>query len=227
MALRAHAKGLELACRIAPDVPDALIGDPSRLRQIVVNLVGNATKFTQRGEVLITVERERGEGGAVGLHFTVVDTGIGIPLEKQQVIFEPFEQADGSMTRCYGGTGLGLTISAQLVALMGGRIWVESEVGRGSTFHFTARFEPQPEVETCRGEQVQPRLGGLPVLVVDDNATNRRILEEILIHWGARPTTVDAGPVALDVLRVAARRATLRRRPDRHHDARDGRVRPD
>ena len=134
----AHAKGLELACRIAPDVPDALVGDVGRLRQVLVNLVGNAIKFTERGEVVVAVVLEAAsDGTGRRLRFVVADTGIGIPAEKLDAIFEPFEQADGSTTRRYGGTGLGLAISAKLVAMMGGQIWVESQPGRGSTFEFT------------------------------------------------------------------------------------------
>ncbi len=140
LALHAHKKGLELACRICPEIDEILLGDPGRLRQIVVNLVTNAIKFTAQGEVLVRVETEERSDNQTRLHFRVADTGIGIAREKQKVIFEAFAQADGSSTRKYGGTGLGLTISSQLVKLMGGEIWVESESGRGSTFHFTANF---------------------------------------------------------------------------------------
>jgi len=140
LGLRAREKGLELGCHIRPDVPDALVGDPGRLRQIVVNLVGNAIKFTQRGEVVVDVEAESQTGDSVDLHFAVTDTGMGIPLDKQRTIFDPFTQADGSMTRKFGGTGLGLTISSRLVEGMGGRIWVRSEPGKGSAFHFTAHL---------------------------------------------------------------------------------------
>ena len=138
--MRAQEKEIELASHFPPDVPDALIGDPDRLRRIVVNLVGNAIKFTERGEVVLRGNLESQATGRCLLHFSVTDTGIGIPVEKQQRIFEAFAQADTSTTRKYGGTGLGLAISAQLCELMGGVMWVESEVGRGSTFHFTARL---------------------------------------------------------------------------------------
>jgi PAS domain S-box-containing protein len=214
LALRAQEKGLELACHIAPDVPDRLVGDPGRLRQIIVNLVGNALKFTQCGEVVVDVARANGtplasswpngqETEEVCLHLKVTDTGIGIPAEKLALIFEAFAQADSSTTRKYGGTGLGLAISLQLVEMMGGRIWVESQLGKGSTFHFTARFgmstapdEPEPP-----GRPVH--LQDLPVLVVDDNATNRRILEELLTNWQMRPTMVSGGREALAALHQA------------------------
>ena len=204
LALRAHSKSLELAFEVAPDVPDALEGDPVRLRQILVNLVGNAIKFTEQGEVVTTVVVESNDGADVVLRFAVVDTGIGIPEAKRHAIFAPFEQADGSTTRRYGGTGLGLTISAKLVAMMGGRIWVESEVGRGSTFHFSARLKPAPENELQRRRKEPSHLEELSILVVDDNATNRRILVEIATSWGARPTAVASGPEALDALHAAA-----------------------
>ena len=143
LATRAHVKGLELACDIRPDVPTALVGDPGRLRQIVTNLVGNAIKFTEHGEVVLTVEAETQTDRDAMLRFSVSDTGIGVPQEQQEAIFKPFVQADGSTTRKYGGTGLGLAISTNLVALLGGRIWLESEAGKGSTFHFTVAFDLQ------------------------------------------------------------------------------------
>ena len=144
LATRAHVKGLELAYDIRPDVPTALVGDPSRLRQIVTNLIANAIKFTEQGEVVLTVEAETQTDRDAMLRFSVSDTGIGVPLEQQEAIFKPFIQADGSTTRKYGGSGLGLAISTNLVALMGGRIWLESEPGKGSTFHFTVAFDRQP-----------------------------------------------------------------------------------
>jgi two-component system sensor histidine kinase/response regulator len=203
VALRAHQKGLELACHLPTDVPDALVGDPGRLRQVVLNLVGNAIKFTARGEVVVSVRlQSEGEHG-VTLHFTVADTGIGIPREKQRMIFEPFTQADGSTTRNYGGTGLGLAISTQLVGLMGGRIWVESDVGAGSRFQFTARFALQENPAT-RPVSSHVTLKGLPVLVVDDNATNRQILEEFLRRWELKPVLVVGGGAALAELERAA-----------------------
>jgi PAS domain S-box-containing protein len=199
LAPRAHQKGLELACHIHPETPDHLLGDPLRLRQVVVNLVGNAIKFTENGEVVLRVEREPGSDSNVRLQFSVSDTGIGIPQEKQALIFEAFSQADSSTTRRYGGTGLGLAISAQLVQLMGGRISVESAPERGSTFRFTAQFE-LPEAGTDKQPICWRTLTGLPILVVDDNATNRRILKEVLTNWRMHPVTVDGGPAALNAL---------------------------
>ena len=196
LGLRAHAKGLELACRIHPEVPDQLIGDPARLRQILVNLIGNAIKFTERGEVVVDVEAEPQSAGEVMLHFRVTDTGIGVPADKREAIFAPFTQADGSTTRLYGGTGLGLAISSQLVSLMGGRIWVESEVGRGSTFHFTAHLVLAREVRSAE-PTVPDILRDVRVLVVDDDPVNRRILEEILTYWRMKPTLADGGVAAL------------------------------
>jgi len=276
LAVRAHQKGLELARYIPADVPDLLIGDPIRLRQIIVNLVGNSIKFTEQGEVVVYVETEAQTETEVCLRFAVADTGIGIPIEKQQLIFEAFTQADGSTTRKYGGTGLGLTISSRLVNMMGGQIWVESpadirpmsirptsddaqtqgredrnvqrhptserptsvsnrmsDVGRisnverqsavggpGSIFYFTARFGLQtehaiieqsaiPESRSAIGATRNPPsaipadLLDLPVLVVDDNTTNRRILEQMLINWRMRPTGADSGQTALIALERA------------------------
>jgi two-component system sensor histidine kinase/response regulator len=204
LALRAHRKGLELTCEIGADVPVRVVGDPGRLRQIIVNLVGNAIKFTEAGEVVVRASLRSQSDKGCQLHFEVADTGIGIPPEKQQVIFDPFSQADGSTTRRFGGTGLGLTISSRLVALMGGQIEVESQPGRGSTFHFAAHFAhaKSPTVETASCDA--NRLKGLRVLVVDDNATNRRVLTGMLRMWGARPTAVDGGPVAIEELQRAA-----------------------
>src|SRR5712691_962619 len=202
LAIRAHRKGLELPYHIPTAVPDRLIGDPGRLRQIIVNLIGNAIKFTEQGEVVIRVTVEWHIQHEVSLHFTVTDTGIGIPLDKQQLIFTPFTQADNSMTRRFGGTGLGLAISSGLVAMMEGRIWVESAVGQGSTFHFTAHFGVRPDAR-AQPSPAWDRLHTLPVLIVDDNATNRRILEEQLTSWGMRPTMVDGGQAALAVLHRA------------------------
>jgi two-component system sensor histidine kinase/response regulator len=202
-AVSADQKGLELICDIAADVPAAIVGDPVRLKQILGNLVGNAIKFTDRGHVVVKIEEELRRDDLTMLHVVVRDTGIGIPADKHQAIFEPFRQADGSTTRRFGGTGLGLTISATLVRLMGGRIWVESEPGAGSAFHFTAGFN----ISTlpASAPRREPILANLAVLVVDDNVVNRRIFEEQLTRWQMKPTTVDGGRAAIDALTAAAR----------------------
>jgi PAS domain S-box-containing protein len=200
LAVRAHSKRLELACHVESNVPDVLVGDVHRLRQIIVNLVGNAIKFTEEGEVVVHVSLQSEVNGDVQLRFSVEDTGIGIPQEKLSRIFTPFEQADTSTTRRFGGTGLGLAISAQLVELMGGRIWAESEPGQGSRFLFTSRFG-RGRARTLR--TVEIRLGdlmGKPILVVDDNKTNRKILEEMLKNWRMAPTVVDNAQDALRAL---------------------------
>jgi two-component system sensor histidine kinase/response regulator len=206
LALRAGEKGLELACDVSANVPDSLVGDPGRLRQVLINIIGNAVKFTSKGEVVARVSLSPvwTDPDHVTLQFAVTDTGIGIPPDKQRQIFQAFTQADSSTTRRYGGTGLGLAIAQRLVELMGGHLDVDSEVGRGSTFHFTATFgRPTPAaVEAPRGE---PRaLDGTRVLVVDDNATNRRILEEILTNWRMTPTAVPSASTALTALQEAA-----------------------
>lgn len=207
LALRAHQKGIELAFHVRPEVPDALVGDLGRLRQVVINLVNNALKFTAQGEIVVRVGliHETAAPGAakVTLHFEVCDTGIGIPAEKQRLIFEPFAQADTSTTRRYGGTGLGLTICARLVGVMGGRLWVESEAGKGAAFHFTTNFglpDPGAVPVPLEPEEVH----GLRVLVVDDNATNRMILQEMLRNWRMSPVTVTEGTQALQTLEQAA-----------------------
>ncbi len=242
LALRADKKGLELAWRMQPNVPEVVVGDPARLRQIVINLVGNAIKFTDRGEVVLRVQRAPEEeaclgsstsmsetmvgpsesgglailtperaaaatnGGQTLLQFSIIDTGIGIPTEKQQQVFEAFEQADTSTTRRYGGTGLGLTISTKIVELLGGRIWLESEPGAGATFHFTARFGlPAETPPDSHEEQPSRDLRDLRVLVVDDNATHRSILTEILESWGIQSSAVSDAETALAALQDAAR----------------------
>ena len=216
LALRADEKGLELTYRVQPEVPDVLIGDPGRLRQVMVNLVGNAIKFSAQGEVEVDVRLpsasatpDLGDSAAVVLHVAVRDTGIGIPEAKQRLIFEPFTQSDGSTTRQYGGTGLGLTISKQLIELMGGRLWVESVVGQGSTFHFTTHFGCQGRDADRQALASAAQLHGLPVLIVDDNATNRRNLHELLTHWGLQPTSVDSGQAALATLAQARHLGTI------------------
>ena len=201
LAMRAHQKGLEVTYDVASEIPDILVADSVRLRQIWVNLVGNALKFTTTGEIGIEVSIESITSNNAVLHFKVNDTGIGIPQENLETIFEQFSQADGSTTRRYGGTGLGLTISAQLVNLMGGRIWVESEVGRGSTFHFTVNLGISAAQPRQHNQLHLAQLKDLSVLVVDDNATNRRILDEMLKRWGMKPTLAASGPTALATLR--------------------------
>ncbi len=202
IAIRAAEKGIELACDISPDTPEWLVGDAGRLRQVLLNILGNAVKFTSEGEVVLRVHVENADGPRLQLHFSVSDTGIGIPIEKQQQIFHAFTQADSSTTRRYGGTGLGLAIALRLVELMGGRLWVESEMGRGSTFHFTASFG-RPETATKRVAHQPRALDGLRVLVVDDNATNRRILEEMLASWHMKPRAVSDARSAMAILREA------------------------
>ncbi len=199
---RAHSKGLEIAFAIAPGVPDCLIGDSSRLRQIIVNLVGNAIKFTSNGEVVLTVDAGLCGDDHMLLGFTVSDTGIGIPAEKLDEIFKAFHQADTSTTRRFGGTGLGLAISRRLVELMDGEIHCTSIVNQGSTFHFTARFGINPEGSAGMNSGADA-ITDAPVLVVDDNATNRRILLEVLKNWGMKPVAAESADEALCLLRQA------------------------
>jgi two-component system sensor histidine kinase/response regulator len=204
LALRAHSKGLELAWRIHPEVPDALLGDPARLGQIVINLAGNAIKFTEAGEVVLETNVESRTDLAAVLRFSISDTGMGIPESKLASIFDAFTQADSSTTRRYGGTGLGLAISSRLAGLMGGRIWAESQVGKGSTFHFNACFR----LATGRppeSPRIEPAIvKGTHVLIVDDNATNRLILEEMTRNWGMQPKAVSGAREAIGVLREAS-----------------------
>jgi PAS domain S-box-containing protein len=210
LAVRAARQGLELAFEVDSDVPVMLEGDYARLRQVIINLVGNAIKFTQKGEVVLTVRRESGDAQNAVLRFSVKDTGIGIPIDKRDIIFEEFRQADSSTTRTYGGTGLGLAISSRLIGLMGGRIWVESELGQGSIFHFTTRFVVRDDVVRPPRQQTE-FLAETPILIVDDNATNRRILSEMLTNWGMRPTLAATARDGLQLLREAhARRDPFR-----------------
>jgi PAS domain S-box-containing protein len=201
LAFRAHEKSLELNYQVRPDVPETLVGDPGVLRQIIVNLVGNAIKFTEHGEVNVRVERESEEERRECLHFTVQDTGIGIPVESQTRIFDAFAQADTSTTRRYGGTGLGLTISRRLVEMMGGRIWLESTPGKGSAFHFTVWLGRGDQTRRATPELAS--LEGLAVLVVDDNSTNRRILEEMLTSWRFKPVLSESARKAMSSLEEA------------------------
>jgi signal transduction histidine kinase/DNA-binding response OmpR family regulator len=202
-AFRAHTKGLEVTLDVGREVPERILGDPDRIRQIIVNLVGNAIKFTNDGEVGLKVSVDERSSQSLKLHFAVHDTGIGIPLQKRKVIFEAFAQADGSTTRKFGGTGLGLTISSGLVRMMDGDIWVESEPGHGACFHFTAAcsIADDSEVKTVSNLEV---LAGTRVLVVDDNATNRRILMELLSARKMRVWSAASGMEALSMLRLAA-----------------------
>ena len=204
-ALRSEEKGLELLCEIAAGTPEIVEGDEGRLRQILTNLVGNAIKFTEAGEVTVTVGPESGEGADGLLHFAVSDTGVGIPEEKLKAIFDPFTQADSSTTRKFGGTGLGLTICSRLAKMMGGRIWVESEVGHGTKFHFTVRLKSADGVSapgSNHGAEIPP---GARVLVVDDNETSRRILEGMLRGWELKVKSVESGEAALAELCRGAR----------------------
>ena len=203
LAAKAHEKGLELICRIKPDVPTLLKGDPVRLRQIVVNLAGNAIKFTETGEVVIGVALEVETDQSVTLHFSVSDTGIGIAPEKVSTIFESFHQADGSVTRQYGGTGLGLAISKQLAELMNGRIWVDSKEGKGSTFKFSARFMLGDPTSAPALPAEISSLEGLPLLIVDDNQMNRMVFMEMATAWGMKPTAVAGGNEAIEELKNA------------------------
>ncbi len=201
MAIGAHDKGLELMYSIPSDIPDTIIGDPGRIRQILVNLVGNAIKFTPKGEITLSAKLEEETNEEICIHFSIADTGIGIPLEKQEKIFKAFEQADSTTTKDYGGTGLGLSITVRLVEMMKGRIWVESETGKGSVFHFIVRLALSTEPASSRIPSDVSSLKDVNVLVVDDNATNRRILEESLRAWGMRVTSVDGGKAALEEMK--------------------------
>jgi signal transduction histidine kinase/CheY-like chemotaxis protein len=200
LALRAHEKGLELLCEWQADVPDYVVGDPVRIRQVIVNLLGNAIKFTHTGEVALEVALDGHSGEQADLHFVIRDTGIGIAPEKQKLIFDAFSQADGSMTRKYGGTGLGLTISACLVQAMQGKIWVESAPDEGSAFHFTARFGDASQPSLVEEPEF---LEGRSALIVDDNATNRRILTDVLERWGMRPVAAASGLEAISSVQSA------------------------
>jgi CheY-like chemotaxis protein len=208
LSVRADQKGLELACHVSTDVPEDLFGDPLRLRQIILNLVGNALKFTEKGEVVVEVGVASRTDEDIFLHFSVHDTGVGIPQEKLKSIFEPFTQADGSMSRKFGGTGLGLTISARLTEMMGGRVWVQSEPDKGSTFHFTCRVRLRAGADSQVRQAALLSCEGLTVLVVDDNRTNRRILQEMLLTWGMKPILAETGEAALAALSAVQKAET-------------------
>ena len=207
MGFRAHTKGLELVFHVDEDIPKKLIGDPGRIRQIVVNLVGNAIKFTSTGEVLFEIKCQNKTDSQADLLISVIDTGIGIAKEHCDKVFKEFEQADASTTRRFGGTGLGLAISSRLVGLMNGRIWVESEFGEGSKF----QIELSLGIDQSETDLAKPTsridVQGIRVLIVDDNATNRRILKDMLTNWGMNPTTTSGGDAALTALIDAAEEA--------------------
>ena len=203
LALRAHQKGIEILCRVAPEVPATLVGDSARLRQILLNILGNAVKFTEAGEVLVSAAIEAESGDDLVLHFEVRDTGIGIAPERQQAVFDAFTQADGSTTRKYGGTGLGLSICARLVDLMAGRIWVESHPGEGSAFHFTMRAVRNLDPVSAPDCRRESRVAGLRVLIVDDNATCRGILAEWCIGWGMRADQASGAQRGVEMMRAA------------------------
>jgi signal transduction histidine kinase/DNA-binding response OmpR family regulator len=222
VSLRAHQKGLELAFELEPDVPENIVGDDGRLRQILFNLVGNAIKFTKEGEIVLSVSKT--EQAGTHLQFSVRDTGVGIAPDKISKIFAAFEQEDTSTTRQFGGTGLGLTISARLVEMMGGRIWVESDPGKGSTFHFDAQLEISPVPVEHTVDMAVEALRGMRALVVDDNYTNRRILHEMLLRWKMCPELAESGADAITMLRRAAKenRAYPLVIVDRHMPEMDG-----
>jgi signal transduction histidine kinase/CheY-like chemotaxis protein len=204
LALRAHQKGLELACEVGATLPESVVADAGRIRQILISLVGNAVKFTERGEILVTVTGAPvPDPTGIELRFSVRDSGIGIPPEKRRAIFDAFTQADSSNTRRYGGTGLGLTISLHLVQMMGGIIWVESQPGRGSTFHFTIQAGRERSALPARPPNQKP-FEGVPALIVDDNQTNRRILCDTLSRWGMRPVEAESGSAAIRMLEEAS-----------------------
>src|SRR5579871_2154779 len=208
---KANEKGIELTNEVDPELPQRVVGDPTRLREILVNLIGNALKFTTRGEVAVSARQESLDRESVLVRFTVRDTGIGIPTDRQQAIFESFTQADNSITRRFGGTGLGLTISAKLVEMMGGRIWVESAPEKGSSFHFTARFGTAVDSPAVQPPESSGSLAGIRVLIVDDNATNRRILQEILCRWGlCAAVAVDATDALAQLMDAVEKKTPFR-----------------
>ncbi len=204
LAVRAGEKGLELVLQVVPEVPDALVADFARLGQVLVNLIVNAIKFTERGEIVLRVGLDSRQGDSARLRFSVTDTGIGIPVSKQQAIFEAFTQADTSATRQFGGTGLGLTISSRIVAMMGGTIGLASEPGKGSTFFFDVPVQVQRDRDARRRARLPAVIGDLRALVVDDNATNRIVLQQMLRNWGMRPTVCVDAAHALAQLQAAA-----------------------
>jgi CheY-like chemotaxis protein len=206
LAIQAHRNKLDLVCAIPPRLDADIIGDPARLRQILINLVGNAVKFTEKGEVVISAEEETRAGDTILLHFAIADTGIGVPEDKQKIIFDVFAQADSSMTRKFGGTGLGLAISSQLVDLLGGRIWVESAIGKGSQFHFTARFIIQKKEDQMPSLRPRMLFADLPLLLLEDNASSRRVISEWGAFWGLRVREASSADEAIVILDDATER---------------------
>jgi|GEM_PF-2235825 len=204
LSRRVQGKEIELSCKVMPDVPGSLVGDPIRLMQVMINLVGNAIKFTERGEVIVTIEVEKLADKKVALHFAVSDTGIGISPEQKQAIFDAFCQEDISTARRFGGTGLGLSICSSLVKAMDGRVWVESTLGEGSTFHFTAQFDVEDSAESKLDHEILASLQDIHVLALDDNTTNCRIIHDMLIHWGVRVTAVTDSTSAREALKEAS-----------------------
>ncbi len=198
LALQAHVNKVQLIYDVTPDAPDAVVGDPGRLRQVLVNLVGNAIKFTNDGEVVVKAAPLSMDDKEIELHVSVTDTGQGIPPDKKEMIFEAFEQADSSYTRKYGGTGLGLAIAAKIIELMDGEIWVESELGKGSIFHFTVKLGIQKDIETSEHSKILTSLDGIKVLIVDDNQSNRKIFHEACLNWNMRPVSVSSGKAAIE-----------------------------
>jgi len=207
LAIRAHQKGLELVLRVAPGVPTALVGDPLRMRQVLMNLVANAIKFTDRGEIALTIERAT-DGETADLHFTVSDTGIGIAADQREKIFARYTQASPATARKYGGAGLGLAIVKQLIELMGGRIWIESDLGKGSTFHFIVGFRAQAQADTAAAGIAAPEIVGVRVLIADRTAITRLALAEVLETCGAHVTQVESGERAIDELSRADEEGT-------------------
>ena len=204
LSFRVHQENLEFIYDVRPEVPEAVIGDPGRIRQVLVNLIGNAIKFTERGEIVVRIEEQNQVGEETNLHFSVSDTGIGIEKEKLTVIFESFSQADNSMARRYGGTGLGLAICARLAEKMNGRVWVESTAGVGSTFHFTCKLKLQKQPYARVRQLETAELKNMEVLIVDDNATNRQVLQEMVKRWEMRPTGVEGARAALLAFEIGA-----------------------
>ena len=208
LALRAEQKGIDLLYHLSDDLPEVLVGDARRLRQVIMNLVGNAVKFTDNGEVVVRIHGESSQQHVSRIHVEIKDSGIGIPEDKQKIIFDAFAQADGSTTRQYGGTGLGLAITAKLVQMMGGKIWVDSQPGVGSTFHFTAIFGQHENPDSVTQVTRDPKLTNMPVLIVDDNATNRNILVQTLRGWKMKPHAVAGCVSAIQALHQAQRDGT-------------------